>query len=632
MSFQSKFKSWFQQDWLVSFFILCIYFITNRYIFGWDDQHLEIPLLKHLIDPSLYQGDYYVESLAKNFTSYLYPILSRFITVDQVPGVYLALFIVSRYFLFYWWFKLWHLVAVRFGIGTVDCLNTKIVAFCCVVYAIVLGRTEEFLYRTFSHQEFTLAIVFAAVYFFYKERFILAAVLLGIAANVHALYSLFPMIYMSVYLLFFNRERRLEYWLKTGFTFVFFCLPFLWWTLSRALQKFGGNPHLTDGWVQLYLLACPQNFPFAAQPLEQVMGSLGLLFKEMRPYLVLVVLFVFNFFATKHFRKETKAHAVAVSAAVLIVLCFYFAYASPSRFVLDLNLIRNEQFLRFFLLGYLIVSAARIVQTKGLWWVLLTGIVVAFAGRSDLLGLALTSFGVSAILGLKAFNSSEQKMRLGLIALSIFLLAVAIFAGTKIEWKDLLSLKSVNVLILILIPVVYVVLAFLNTRVQRFALLVIILPIIYMVGYYGYYHYQYVQVTTKGSGFWQLQRNWEDMQRYVKNHTPKEASLLVPYNMEMCGFRIASERKIVVSYRDCGIVGFDYMAAKEWQNRIGDVFEFKVFTDPQTIQRAIVNALVKYKVDYIVFMRYYAPGDNPVVAKIYENEIFALYQVIRKGN
>ena len=99
--------------------------------------------------------------------------------------------------------------------------------------------------------------------------------------------------------------------------------------------------------------------------------------------------------------------------------------------------------------------------------------------------------------------------------------------------------------------------------------------------------------------------------------------------MEMCGFRIQSERKILVSYRDCGIVGFDYMAAKEWQKRIADIQEFKVFTDPKTIGPAIVNALMKYKVDYIVFMRYYAPSDNPVVQKIYENEIFALYKVVK---
>ena len=47
------------------FFLSLICFLLflsmTSYKFGWDDQHLEIPLLKSLIDPSLYQGDYYVE-------------------------------------------------------------------------------------------------------------------------------------------------------------------------------------------------------------------------------------------------------------------------------------------------------------------------------------------------------------------------------------------------------------------------------------------------------------------------------------------------------------------------------------------------------------------------------------------
>lgn len=161
-------------------------------------------------------------------------------------------------------------------------------------------------------------------------------------------------------------------------------------------------------------------------------------------------------------------------------------------------------------------------------------------------------------------------------------------------------------------------------------MVLILLPIVLMIGYYVHVHIKYYNISTKGGDFWQMQRNWEDMQHYVQKNTPKDAMILIPYNMEMCGFRIQSERKIVASYRDCGIVGFDYMAAKEWQRRIADIQEFKVFVDPRTIGPAIVNALVKYKVDYIVFMRYYAPGDNDVVRKIYENEVFALYRVIKR--
>src|SRR6266481_3407170 len=102
-------KLW-RNDYWMAFLLLVAYLMSNSYIFAWDDQHLEIPTLKHLIDPGLYKGDYYVESLAKNFSSYLYPALAHLIKVSQIPAVYLVLFLLSRYMMFYWVYRLWQLL------------------------------------------------------------------------------------------------------------------------------------------------------------------------------------------------------------------------------------------------------------------------------------------------------------------------------------------------------------------------------------------------------------------------------------------------------------------------------------------------------------------------------------------
>jgi len=190
MKLSPKFQTIVQSSWFISLLLFGLFYIINGYKFGWDDQHLEIPLLKHLIDHSLYQGDYYIESLKSNFTTYFYPILSRLITVEQIPGVYFVLYLISRYLLLFWIYKLWHLIT-----------NKKIYAFSCVLAFILLVRVDEFLYRTFSHQEFALVIIFAGIYHFFKNRIVLASILLGIAANFHALYSFFPMAYIGIYLL-----------------------------------------------------------------------------------------------------------------------------------------------------------------------------------------------------------------------------------------------------------------------------------------------------------------------------------------------------------------------------------------------------------------------------------------------
>jgi len=70
-SWQLKIQNNLQSPWCIALILLAVFLIVSGYHYGWDDQHLEIPLLKHLIDDSLYQGDYYVESLKKNFTSFL---------------------------------------------------------------------------------------------------------------------------------------------------------------------------------------------------------------------------------------------------------------------------------------------------------------------------------------------------------------------------------------------------------------------------------------------------------------------------------------------------------------------------------------------------------------------------------
>ena len=139
---------------------------------------------------------------------------------------------------------------------------------------------------------------------------------------------------------------------------------------------------------------------------------------------------------------------------------------------------------------------------------------------------------------------------------------------------------------------------------------------------------EYLDLKKNGSGPWELLRDWEDMQLYVRDHTPKDALFLTPYDMPMGGFRIHSDRKVLVCYRDCGIIGFDYKAAVEWHNRIKDIHSFKVYTG-ERVDDAVLIAILKYKVNYVVFMKYYGPsGDTTILKKVYENSVFSLFQVL----
>ncbi|MBF0521761.1 MAG: hypothetical protein HQL24_01755 [Candidatus Omnitrophica bacterium] len=617
-SLRTHLPKFLRSDWFIALIILLIFLASNGYHYGWDDQHLELPMLKSLIDHSLYQGDYYVESLKKNFTSFFFPILARLITVKQIPTVYFILFLLSRYFMFFWMFKLWRLLAEN---------GSR--AFWYIIAFIVMVRVDEFLYRTMSHEEFTLAFVFAGIYFFYKERFVLAAVILGIAANFHALYSLFPMVFIGSYLLWQNKKHGVKTLVQSVFFYAIFSLPFLIWTISTRFNKppIIPIPGASD-WLTLYKIACPQNFLLTPG------APLTMNLKEAIPYAVLAVIFLTNIFFNPRFIKDKKTQALCFSASILLFFCFLFSYVAPNKFALDLNLIRNIQFLSFFLMGYLLILLMETIENGPLW----IGFILAIF-------LTLLKYGhpiepIAIILILLTFTFvtiSRRENKTPLQHTLLALTAVTFLAGIIliIYLQSTLPLRSfarINLgVILVLLTLIYCyeTWARKNTSFGSLRKFFYVIPLVMFSFQFSYYHYTFDQPQNRQSGFWELQDQWEEMQRYVQQNTPKDAMLLVPYNMEMGGFRIFSERKIIACFRDCGIVGFDYNAALEWERRIKDIETFKVFpSEPYTL--ALQKAIFKYNVDYIVFMHYARPpSDNALLKHIYSNKIFSLYQVSR---
>ncbi len=555
-------------DWFIALVFLGIYFCTNKYTYAWDDQHLEIPLLKHLIDPSLYKGDYYVEGLSKHFSSYLYPLLAKFIKVDQVRVAYLVLFVIARYAMFFWVYKLWLWIS-----------KDRTAAFIAVLMFIVLGRTEEFLYRTFSHQEFSFIFMFAGIYAFYRERFLLAATLFGLGTNFNAIYNILPMAHMGFFLLL--RKDRWGALLKACGIFLLAALPFLYWQIPGALaDKIGGKVIPISEWMPLYLLSCPQNFLFQQTPFKEVMANPGLLFSKLNPDIFLLGLYAM-LCLNPLFRRDGKVHAICGAALLMMVFSFIFTYIHPSRFVIDLNLVRNDQFVRFMLMGYATIILYGYALKAKPWQAFLAGLAL-FA-----IGLYGTDFLVERI---KRFYPA--------------------YIAMVLVW-----------LWLVLKP---------EARISSFLRkCLILIPLLASFTSFAVYHYQYVYHQAKGTGFFQFYRAWVDMQNFVRTHTPKDAMIFTPYNTDTGGFRIFSERKVLVCYRDCGIIGFDYAAALEWHKRVKDVEEYKMMTQ-ENFEHALANALFKYRVNYVVFMNYYAPAeDNAMLKKRYQNEVLSLFEVTR---
>ncbi len=623
MSHYKKFLSLTKSDWLVAAIILTLFLLTNGYIYGWDDQHLEIPLLKKLMDGSLYPGDYYVESLKKNFTSYFYPILARLITIDQIETAYLILYLLSRYFLFFWMFKLWNLLT-----------KDRVSAFLCVLMFFLIGRTEEFLYRSFSHQELALSIIFAGIYFFYRERFYLASALLGLSANIHSLYSLFPMIYLGVYLLFHIKKHGIKTLLISGLIFLISITPLLAWIMNRLIENYGStDPGLYKNWYSLFLIACPQNFLFDYPP-EFLLKDISLFFLASKNYLLLIFLFLLNFFNNDSFRKDRKTLCMCGTVLFLLCVSYVFTYVYPSRFVLDLNLIRNVQYLKVFLMGYTAHLLFQTVQKEKVFYGLLLGLLFSSLKYVQQYTFLIGAYTLVILFSYLKWNHKPKGERLN---------------WKGIFWPFMLGFCLLGIVVTFPYPIykalaVFIIyvnfgLLFLNyllchsswgkSNLLVLKKLFLIIPLSAILLHYALFQIPDFFYYRKGEGTWQLQKYWIDIQKYVHANTPKDALILVPHNLDMAGFRIFSERKILASFRDCGLIGFDYKTALEWHKRIQDIEEFKLWIE-KPFERTVIKAIFDYNVNYIVFLRYYEPGKNSTtLKKIYANKIFSLYQVLR---
>src|SRR3989338_683531 len=398
MHLKDRLTKWLTTDWFNAAIMLAVFFLTKSYRYGWDDQHLEIPLLKNLIDPGLYPGDYYVLSIKENFATYFYVILARFISIDQIPAVYFALYLISRYLLFYWLYKLWYFIS-----------KEKATAFIIVLVFLFLGRVQEFFYKTFSHQEFALAFIMAGLYFFYKERFFLASLIFGLMANIHILYSAFPFTYMAAYLLLFHKKSK--WWnlfISLGI-FLVSAIPILIWVAKKAEGGFFSNPIPAASkevhWAVLYELACPQNFIFLGRPFHFMLYDFKDWFGAAQKYILLILFYVFNVLYNEDFRKDKKAQSISLMVLFFLAVTYIFTYVKPTRSVLDLNLVRNIQYLFLILMGYTAIYASKVFQKGGILICYFTAIVLGFFMFNDLVASACTAF----LIVLTAWNIFYKK-------------------------------------------------------------------------------------------------------------------------------------------------------------------------------------------------------------------------------
>jgi hypothetical protein len=115
-------------------------------------------------------------------------------------------------------------------------------------------------------------------------------------------------------------------------------------------------------------------------------------------------------------------------------------------------------------------------------------------------------------------------------------------------------------------------------------------------------------------------QSWNEVQAWVRDHTPRQAVILTPPHRE--GFRQFSERAIVGEWKDGTQQFFDVPFTFEWYRRMqqlgGDTGRF------DQLDSATLLALGRqYRADYLVI----AGRVRHPFPKLYQNAVAAVYQL-----
>ena len=616
-------KKFFSSPWIVALGCLGIFFLTHGYRFAWDDHSHEVPLLKSFIDPELYPRDFFIQGLRANQPTYFFKGLALFLKMQWIEPAYFILFCISRYFLFFWMYKFWAFIAKDKFLGLIGVLGF-----------LILIREEMFLNLTFSHTEFTIPAVFAALFYFYSNRFYTSAIILGLATNLHAIYGMFVMMYIVVYQLLSLRRYGINTLLKTVLIYSVCALPFLWHYIGVVFYNATQSPLTVKEWEPLFRKYASYLYIYGHDPLSYTFRKFPTAVTAMSQQIYLCLLYLLNVCHNQEFRQNKKNHAVFLTAVIAVLVSFLAGYVFPNKFLLTLSLPRHQEFLKVILTGFTTIWFFKCCRTAKPWQAGILSFLFLIVGDKTIFSMLAIIMVVFMIYARKSIVISSRLWRYVACGVCVVMFLGAgymiYFVHSMFRLNPFSSvwIQSSVVLIIFLIIISYV------SRLRRWRVplcrLIMCVPILVM--FVGYGLRVYAKTTRPKTALEHLRGDFRKMAEFVRKNTDKDALFLIPYDMPFHGFRIFSERSLVVSAGDGGIVFFNLPATRDFEQRLKAVQNFKISPTQQELRQIpfdIRNAVIGYGVDYVVFPALISPLTDKYLAKVKTTDFLVLYQVRR---
>jgi hypothetical protein len=558
------------------------------YRFGGSNQAIQVPLVKHLLDPGLYRGDLLLQSF-DGYVTYFFRVLAWLAPVaGGLEPLYYVLYISAHALTLAALCALaWHLFR-----------STPAAVLACLMHvAQVPSLGAEFTYwPRLTHGHVATALLLWSVYLYLRGRTVASLLLCGLTVNIHALYAAHVAALLGFDIVLSRRTRRSAAALAV---FLLAALPSLWWLWRSGVSL---PPQAGEAWTEILrersgLHAFPFSVPAA------VYGRYALL--------------VATFALALQARPEPRTHRRIVNllggGVLLVVAGVVFAEIWPVVSVMKAQLLRSTKWPTFLMLIYIARWLAAAGTASGPSW--LTAVLV-FLG----LWFQQAPF-LAAALAAHLVQRGSRTPPLGAVTAAVAL-AVGAWSGAVV-FPERLGLQQMtsglrDVLADPLVITPLALLVVLRTAWDRLplarALAATAAGLVLVFAWILPLSYREAMAASLGEP-------WSEVQTWAREHTPREATILTPPYRE--GFRVFSERAIVGEWKD-GTQQFfarpEFVFA--WQERMRDLGGETRSFDGFSTER-VVEAARKYGARYVVFA-----AERPLsLAKLYENAEFAVYSV-----
>lgn len=543
------------------------------YRFGDSNHGITVPILKRLMDPSLYPGDVMVAT-AERFPTVFYRALGWVLPgTEWIPAAFFALYLVA----------VAATLAGAYRIGR--WAGGPAAGVLCLLFAfpVRIGLAGEALYRVaFSHSHLASALTIWAIVWFLEGRRLLPLLVLSLGAYVHLLYSAYVLVPMLLVVAFEARVVGTRETARRLAAAVVPLLPLAAWTLAR------GTPMTAEWLALLRLRSSHHSFP----------SAFGADLPEAAALLALSVLFASRLGAD---RRVVFALFLA-GIAVQFVLGTVFTEFVPLKAALQYQ---PHRAFRFLVLILRAAAAAGIVSGfraggRARAAAVFTAAVLLVPGLEPLLPLAVI---LQAALG-------EPRPAGWALATAAAVLA------TGVGWNDRAIVytfpseilpRLLHDIVLACAAVALVSMAAREwpPRRRAAAAAAVLAAALLWLGPRAYRSHQ----ARWESGSWRAVQDW------VRKNTPRDSVVLTP--PREAGFRVFSERTIVGEWKDGTQQYFDDGFVREWGARMEALGE-----DLAPLPEAQLLALAdRYRARYIVMPR----RPRKALRVLYRNPSFVVY-------